>query len=429
MPIRFHRRLIMLVVTTVALAACGTPTVATTPTQSDAPTGASTLPTQAGATAAAATPMASAATTDDATQARLRVVDAVRKSPNMDVWVNGALAMNGDRALADIPALESSGFMYLAPGTYQLAVVPTGKGVAQAILGPLAVPVLAGHVYSVVMIGQITDKQLTPLVIDETAVVAQLGPHDPSAAVWIYVNNLAGPTGLDVLMDGKAVISNVAYGAFGAGIYPLKNYAYQVTVHGDPQRIIDEDDHDSSFPDEVWLIGAAGTYPGQKDKDFVALQPQTRSTLSSSDFLQGFSGKGIVANDAPLAFDTFLAAIKTAGLTDLMASKGPHLVFAPSDAAFAALPKDKRAALLAAPLALVRSSIVAGYSPWGNLSGKVWGVPDHTLTNIQGAQLVLKELGDQLTINDQQVQQNDTVMGANGSRVTMIDNVLLPGTK
>jgi hypothetical protein len=106
--------------------------------------------------------------------------------------------------------------------------LPTGKGSAQAILGPLAVPVLAGHVYSVMMIGQMTDTQLTPLVIDKTAVVAQLGPHDLSAAVRIYVNNLAGPAGLDVFMDGNVVISNVAYGAFGAGIYPLKNYRSNV---------------------------------------------------------------------------------------------------------------------------------------------------------------------------------------------------------
>ena len=241
----------------------------------------------------------------------------------------------------------------------------------------------------------------------------------------IYVNNLAGSTGLDVRMDGKVIISNVAYGAFGAGIYPLKNYAYQVTVHGDPSRIIDEDAHDSSFPDEVWLIGAAGTYP----KDFGALQPQTRSTLSSITFMEGFSGKGIVANDAPLAFDTFLAAIKTAGLDDLLASKGPYLIFAPSDAAFAALPQAQRDALLADPQVLVRSAIVAGYYPWGNLSGKIWGVPDHTLTNMQGASLVLKERGGQPTINSQRVQENDTVMVANGSRVTMLNNVVLPTTK
>ena len=241
----------------------------------------------------------------------------------------------------------------------------------------------------------------------------------------IYVNNLAGSTGLDVRMDGKVIISNVAYGAFGAGIYPLKNYAYQVTVHGDPSRIIDEDAHDSSFPDEVWLIGGAGTYPN----DFVALQPQTRSTLSSIEFLHGFSGKSIVANDAPLGFDTFLGAIKTAGLTDMLATKGPYLIFAPSDAAFAALPKPQRDALLADPQALVRSAIVAGYYPWGNLSGKIWGVPDHTITNMQGVSLVLKDVGEQLTINGQSVQQNDTVMVANGSRVTMLNRVLLPATK
>jgi len=41
-----------------------------------------------------------------------------------------------------------------------------------------------------------------------------------------------------------------------------------------------------------------------------------------------------------------LAAIKTAGLTDMLVTGGPYLVLAPTDEAFAALPKETRDALL-----------------------------------------------------------------------------------
>ena len=46
------------------------------------------------------------------------------------------------------------------------------------------------------------------------------------------------------------------------------------------------------------------------------------------------------------SFNTFVAAIKTAGLTETLEGKGPFTVFAPTDAAFAKLPKDKLDALL-----------------------------------------------------------------------------------
>ena len=46
------------------------------------------------------------------------------------------------------------------------------------------------------------------------------------------------------------------------------------------------------------------------------------------------------------SFNTFVAAIKTAGLTETLEGNGPFTVFAPTDAAFAKLPKDKLDALL-----------------------------------------------------------------------------------
>jgi uncharacterized surface protein with fasciclin (FAS1) repeats len=67
----------------------------------------------------------------------------------------------------------------------------------------------------------------------------------------------------------------------------------------------------------------------------------------------------------------FLAGLKRAGLTEQLASGGPFLVFAPTDAAFAALPKAQRDALMAGPTWLadtLRRYIVPGYYPYGSLS-------------------------------------------------------------
>ena len=45
-------------------------------------------------------------------------------------------------------------------------------------------------------------------------------------------------------------------------------------------------------------------------------------------------------------FNTFAAAIKSAGLAETLAAKGPYTVFAPTDEAFKALPSGAYDALL-----------------------------------------------------------------------------------
>ena len=46
------------------------------------------------------------------------------------------------------------------------------------------------------------------------------------------------------------------------------------------------------------------------------------------------------------SFNTLVAAVKAAGLVETLSSKGPFTVFAPTDAAFAALPKGTVESLL-----------------------------------------------------------------------------------
>ena len=52
------------------------------------------------------------------------------------------------------------------------------------------------------------------------------------------------------------------------------------------------------------------------------------------------------------AFTTLVAAVKAAGLTETLRGKGPFTVFAPSDAAFAKVPKPTLDGLLADRAAL-----------------------------------------------------------------------------
>src|SRR5215212_11730706 len=148
------------------------PTAAAVPTTAPMPTTAAvtTVPAVTSAPLADTNP----AKPDDKTQGRLRLAACLADAPSVDLLVNGAPAVNGGVAQVDMPSTYVNGYLYLAPGTYSIAVVPTGKPVAAALAGPLDIPVIAGHRYTLALTGQVADKSIKPLVIDETAAAHDL---------------------------------------------------------------------------------------------------------------------------------------------------------------------------------------------------------------------------------------------------------------
>jgi len=354
--------------------------------------------------------------------------------PTVDVFVNGAVAVNGGMPQANMIALNISGYLYLVPGTYSVAVVPTGKDLTQALLGPLDVPVAAGHRYTIVVLGQVGDAHHTPLVIDETAAYQAVGAS-PSANGHITVNNIKGAAGLSFLQDGVGE-KDVPYGGFAATAPPAmayKDFTISVSGSGAPNTRIEQNGAGFTQPGADALDCFSGSYPGPHDTHTSA----STSGLNTFEFLQLFSGKkNSQVNAAIWSFDTFLAAIKTPGLTDLLTSGGPYLLFPPTDSAFAALPKATRDALMAEPKALadlIRSYIVAGYYPHGSLARTPGGNIDRPVPNLLGAKLVLLggEAGSEtgMSINGEDVDPQDGVFVANGIRIEPITKVLLPAAK
>jgi len=422
------RRLILLIaVAATALAACaGAPAQPSANGVTAASAATTVAPTTSTAAPAATAPATGIVTTapNDATQARLRVSNCISNGPNVDMVVNGAVAVNGGSPQANLRALFPSGYLYLTPGTYSVALVPTGKGLAQALLGPLDVPVAAGHRYTVAMLGQVGDAHHTPLVIDETAAYQAVGAT-PTSFGHISINNIKGLPGMDIANGGVVVEQNVPYGGFKAGLWTVGYFKdLDMTVSGAPNKNIGGFKGDGFNPPGVDILDCfSGTYPGANDTE----TSQNTSALTTIDFLQGWSGKGVKHGGSP-TFDTFLAAIKTAGLTDLLTTSSPYALFVPTDAAFAAMPKAKREALMADPKALadlVRAHISPGYYPYRSFSktpGEPW---DRTITNMLGAKMVL---GDG-TINGAAVGEIDSFFVANGVRVAPLPVVVLPDAK
>jgi transforming growth factor-beta-induced protein len=130
-----------------------------------------------------------------------------------------------------------------------------------------------------------------------------------------------------------------------------------------------------------------------------------------------------IARTARLAggFETLLTAVEAAGLGDALTADGTLTVFAPTDAAFAALPEGAIEALLDDPEAL---TAVLTYHVAGERLPASEVVSRTSIQTLNGASLSVRVEGDAVWVGDARVVATD-VEATNGI-IHVIDAVLLP---
>ena len=118
-------------------------------------------------------------------------------------------------------------------------------------------------------------------------------------------------------------------------------------------------------------------------------------------------------------FTTLVAAVKAAGLVDTLKGPGPFTVFAPTDAAFAKVPKATLDALLADKVALTK---VLTYHV---VPGKVMAadVRAGKLKTVEGQELTLTPTGGVMVDNAKVVAADGP---ASNGVIHAIDTVLMP---
>ena len=406
----------ILTVMMTVLAACGGAPV---PQSSNGlPTAAPVLPpTQIPTAAPSATTFEGLSTgLDNTAQARIRATSAVAGTPNVDVFINGIPAFNGGIAQQNIGAGQLSGWLYVMPGTYTLALVPHGGTLAQAVVVPATVNAVAGHRYTVAAMGQLKDKDIKPLVIDETALEINIGAK-PSDDVLIDINNVSGIAGIDEQLVGNATAAHIPYGAAQAYLCPIGRPHAITSVTGDPKKILGQGDN-TCEPARSMILSDYGPFPGDGNAS------QGTSELNMLDFLAGFNKYQVATDEGHvLTFNTLLAAIDKAGMHDQFANSGPYFFFAPTDEAFAALPKAQRDALLNDPQALttlLKAHVIDGYYPFGNLFS---ASPEPKLTNQLGHTFKMIQADNGDIVNGVPVMGINYTVG-NGNRVQLIDKLL-----
>jgi|GEM_PF-2397899 len=122
------------------------------------------------------------------------------------------------------------------------------------------------------------------------------------------------------------------------------------------------------------------------------------------------------------SFNTLVTAVKAAGLVETLAGPGPFTVFAPTDAAFAKLPRATLNALLANPAQLA-AVLTYHVVPGKVMAADVVGLS--SATSVQGEAISIALSGGKVVLNGNSTVTATDIPATNGV-IHVIDTVILP---
>jgi uncharacterized surface protein with fasciclin (FAS1) repeats len=122
------------------------------------------------------------------------------------------------------------------------------------------------------------------------------------------------------------------------------------------------------------------------------------------------------------SFTTLVQAVKAAGLVEILPSKGSFTVFAPTNKAFAALPKGTLEKLLKPENRKTLQKILTYHVVSGNVLAK--DLRSGHVSTVQGSPVAVRVQNRKIRVNNANVVRAD-IKGSNGV-VHVIDRVTLP---
>jgi uncharacterized surface protein with fasciclin (FAS1) repeats len=128
----------------------------------------------------------------------------------------------------------------------------------------------------------------------------------------------------------------------------------------------------------------------------------------------------IAASDS--SFTTLVEALQAAELTETLSGKGPFTVFAPTNEAFAALPKGTLEKLLQPENQKTLQKILTYHVVSGNVLSKDLRSGD--VATVEGSSVAVKVRNGKVKVNNANVVSAD-IKGTNGV-IHVIDRVILP---
>lgn len=139
-------------------------------------------------------------------------------------------------------------------------------------------------------------------------------------------------------------------------------------------------------------------------------------------FVIGSSQAADIVDTAKSAgsFNTLIAAVQAAGLVDTLKGPGPFTVFAPTDAAFAKIPKAKLDALLKDKAALTK--VLTYHVVPGTVMAA--DVKPGMVKTVEGSSFTVSAKGGKVSVDKAQVVKTD--IAADNGVIHVIDSVIMP---
>lgn len=149
-------------------------------------------------------------------QARIRIVHASPDAPNVDIWVNGAVAVS------NLAFNDATDYIALAAGDYDIAVTPAGGTAADAVI-EATLPFAAGMDYTVAAVGQVAE--IAPLVLEDN----NTAPAAGKAHIRVVHASPDAPTVDIAVAGGPVLIENLAFPT-ASNYLPVDAGTYELDV-------------------------------------------------------------------------------------------------------------------------------------------------------------------------------------------------------
>ena len=179
----------------------------------------------------AATPLNALLSIDNATAnpgdvARLRVVHNSPDAPNVDVIINGGVA------LSNVPFGAISDYLSVPAGTYNVKVSPAGAANTGPYVIDADVTLTAGTDYTAIASGFLAEIYPAVLVDDNSA------PAAGTSRVRFFHGSPDAPAVDIALIDGPVLIAGAPFGANATITVPAGTYDLEVRVAGTTTEVL-----------------------------------------------------------------------------------------------------------------------------------------------------------------------------------------------
>lgn len=350
----------------------------------------------------------------------VRVAHLSPDAPDVDVYVNGEVALSG------VPFGEISDWLTLPSGRYDVAVAPAGTSIDDAVIGPSEFGLIDGW-FTVAALGSVTDGTLSVVTLTGAP-----SPDDDGDARVTVFHTIEDAPSVDIITDdGTVIISDLAYTQFETIDVPAGTYDLAVVPTGETEPVVIDLSGTALDAGANYLVSAIGTLEDPNvavavtDADAIA---SLTATEEEADVAEGETIADIVV--ASDDFSLLLAVVLAAdpAILDALAGPGPLTVFAPTDQAF-----ENLIATLGISLdeALMFSDLLTQVLLYHVVSGEVFAADVVELDGTSVPTLLddaafLVEVTDDGVVLNEIVNVTATDIQASNGVIHVIDNVLLP---